>query len=451
MKSLLVVVLFTFVLISFAQIRGSGTAVGSRTEDEPQEQPLPETQTGSGARPVVAIPVEQPEGSGTASASRTVVIPVEQPEGSGTARTYQTTGSGTGSDIAPGTASDQHVDPIQPRATGTAAGTGSSEHLNPVIRASGTGSQFQVQQGSGTGSNLPTEPILPGSGSGTGSASKANAPDCTVFEASISQFLEEVVPLQIGSGSGEGSSSGSGTGTATGSNDYLDMDRLWVPMPADRATDEYRGRAIAFFKQVYGLDFSKNVDGILLAPVEMNRSTKQFVTSAYASQLPAGMTPSSNILVLQDFWMLKLTGTDKGMNGDLKDIQLHKGDFAAYGEFRYQDKSGKDVMPKIIFTTPFPLPLHKVNLHIYNATRGSGTGSDDDKNRDHAAYKWIPVIYNLDSAAFGKGMATGLHLIKESHGIKIRQERIVLTFPSSISELGTKKPSVAAKCVNIST
>jgi len=289
-----------------------------------------------------------------------------------------------------------------------------------------------------------------GSASGSGSNLLQSDPNCIVFDASITQFFEEDIPA----------TGGSGSGTGTGSVDWEDMSRIFVPMKAERMTDEYRQRAIAFYKKIYGLDFSQNVDGIQLVPLEMNRAIDHVVTSAYADQLPAGLTPSSNLKVIQDFWTLKLTDGDRdlGSGGELQGLKLKHGDLTAYGEFRYLDADGKEVIPKVIFSTPFPLEFNKVNIHephLDHVTVGSGTASapapgTGSNDKENVAFKWIPIFYNLDSPVWGKGLATGMHFIKEFDTKKVRQQRVIATFPTSLSELATT-PGVASKCVKIST
>jgi hypothetical protein len=61
---------------------------------------------------------------------------------------------------------------------------------------------------------------------------------------------------------------------------------VYHPMSEERATDEYKQRAIDHFKTQLKIDLAKDIDGLKLTPVELNPKLKSFIAAAYAEQLP---------------------------------------------------------------------------------------------------------------------------------------------------------------------
>jgi hypothetical protein len=64
---------------------------------------------------------------------------------------------------------------------------------------------------------------------------------------------------------------------------------VYLPMPKERATDEYKQRAIDHFKTLLKIDLSQDIEGIKLTPVELNPKLKSFIAAAYAEQLPKSL------------------------------------------------------------------------------------------------------------------------------------------------------------------
>jgi hypothetical protein len=294
------------------------------------------------------------------------------------------------------------------------------------------------QQGSGTG----TGTIAPGTG--TQVPPQQQQPPCDVFNAAIVHVFEDTSRQTV-----------AGSGTAAGSGSP-NMNELFVRMPGDRATDEYKNRAIMYFKNQYGIDFSQNVDGMSLQALTINPTLKHFVASAYANQLPKGFTPTSNIKVTQDFWQMKIDDDrERDLEGKLKGIKLKPDQFVAYGEFQYKD-GDQQVIPKIIWKTPFPIDTVKFDLEKQNGQgSGTGTGTAEVGSGTAAQIEAQPtslriknLMFDLESQQMGKGLALGIHVQKYLGDKNIHQQRLVLNFPATLSEI-TSPPQVAEKCVKI--
>jgi len=282
-------------------------------------------------------------------------------------------------------------------------------------------------QQSGSGS-IPSSIVGSSSGSSSGSTiGSGSIPQCLVYNVSLTHMFEDVeaIPANIGSGS-------------------YTLDNLLVPMEGGRATDEYKHRAITFFKNQYGLDFSGNIQGLDFTPMSVNPLLKYYLSSAYASQLPKAFFPSSNLRVAQDFWQVKINDNNQhDLNGKLNGVKMSPNQFVAYGEFRYLDAQSREIIPKIIFKTPVPLDINEIDIPN---TVGSGSTAVSIP----MTWRLMNVVYHLESAQFGKGIALGVQLQIVGNRKNINQERVNLSFPSLLSDL-TTTPSVASKCVNIST
>jgi len=283
-------------------------------------------------------------------------------------------------------------------------GSGSRD-LGSGSRDLGSGSMDEGNLGSGSvrGSLGSGSTFIRGSGiSGSGSMSQT----CVAFNASITSLSET----------------------------DLSLDKLVVAMDSKRNTNEYKTRATNFFKNRFGIDVA-NAQGISMVPVKQNPDIHEYVTAAYADQLPQVSLPTSNIQILKDLYGLVVTDDQEhALGGKFQGKKIKKGDILGYGEMRFVDQNGSEIMPKIIFSSLFPLRKQEL--------------SNQSNTTDDMSWKWTDYIVDLTSPVWGKGLGYGL-IIENKLGNKNRvQTRLTYSFPSFLSDL-TSVPRVTEKCFQI--
>jgi hypothetical protein len=246
--------------------------------------------------------------------------------------------------------------------------------------------------------STPTEkPVEDPAKKPTGTSGEATKAKCLAFLSYISQHL---------------------------SGELTDKKTLYIAMAKDRATEEYKNRAIEHFKEVYGLDFSKKVEGADLEPLEVNPELTDIVTAAYGENIKDGVAfPTSNVKVKQDFWRIKVLD-EAGIDiPTMAGKKLTPNQLATYGEFRYVDENDKEILPKIIFWNKVQL------MEMENSL--------------------LPIVYELKSESLGTGLAVGAQTIREVDGKKIFVQRLISNFPATLEEIGDKVSQFADKCKDI--
>jgi len=193
---------------------------------------------------------------------------------------------------------------------------------------------------------------------------------------------------------------------------FLEMD------PA-RDTSEYRGRANMFFKDAYGLDLSQPNDKAKLIANSINPKIKVIMDSIYAPQIKEANFPTSNVRVLIDYYRIEVAdqnGID--ITGGKK---LTPSDLALYGEMRFVDESGTELIPKVIFHNGAPLHLD-------------------------AASETAPLAFDLESVPWGKGLALGaFHRTEDQDKHKTLVMALKNAFPGTLGNLKKKAPAAAEK------
>jgi len=265
----------------------------------------------------------------------------------------------------------------------------------------GSASGSRVEGSLGSGSRF-----IRGSGI-SGSASGSMSQTCIAFNASITSLSET----------------------------DLSLDKLVVAMDSKRNTKEYKDRAIAFFKNRFGIDMKNSQQGIALVPVKQNPQIVEHVTALYADQIPQVSLPTSNIQILKDLYGLVVTDDkEHDLGGKFQGKKIKKGDILGYGEMRFVDQNGSEIMPKVIFSSLFPLRKQEL--------------SNQANTTDDMSWKWTDYIVDLTSPVWGKGLGYGL-IIENKLGSKNRvQTRLTHSFPAFLSDL-TTVPRVTSKCFEI--